>query len=230
MKDDIVAAFNSIAEDYDSERQALIPCFHDFYQILVDLLPEREQSPSILDIGSGTGLLSQYVLKKFPDAKLTLIDISEEMLSIAKKRFGGNTNVSYILYDYTKYTYGYTYNYIVSALSIHHLDDHEKKSFYEKIYSLLHDSGKFVNGDQFRAPTDENEQMYQRYWHEKIEASNLSEQSKRGAYGRMRMDKTATVESNLGWLKMAGFHNVDLCYKYFNFGVIAGDKRRVYER
>ncbi|WP_234410488.1 class I SAM-dependent methyltransferase [Caldalkalibacillus mannanilyticus] len=90
-----------------------------------------------MDIGSGTGLFSSFILNKYPDAKTTLIDISEKMINIAKERFSNLANITYIIDDYTSYEFDNKFDIIVSSLSIHHLTDIEKKSLYKRIYELL---------------------------------------------------------------------------------------------
>jgi trans-aconitate methyltransferase len=47
---------------------------------------QRRTSPAILDLGAGTGLLSEFIMQKFPSASLTLLDESAEMLSKAQLR------------------------------------------------------------------------------------------------------------------------------------------------
>lgn len=90
------------------------------------------ENPKILDIGAGTGLLSAFLMERYPDASFTLIDISEKMLDVAKDRFKGNSNVKYIVADYSKYSFVEKYDMVVSALSIHHLEDEEKQKLYKK--------------------------------------------------------------------------------------------------
>lgn len=41
-------------------------------------------APTILDLGAGTGLYSSLILAKYSKAHITLIDLSEGMLEIAK--------------------------------------------------------------------------------------------------------------------------------------------------
>jgi malonyl-CoA O-methyltransferase len=43
--------------------------------------------PSILEIGCGTGALTQIVVNAWPSAKITAIDIAPEMIELASKRF-----------------------------------------------------------------------------------------------------------------------------------------------
>ncbi len=43
----------------------------------------------ILDVGCGSGTFSRSLAKKFPDAKITGVDISEQAISFARKKAGG---------------------------------------------------------------------------------------------------------------------------------------------
>ena len=112
------------------------------------------ENPKILDIGAGTGLLSAFLMERYPDASFTLIDISEKMLDVAKDRFRGNSNVKYIVADYSKHSFVEKYDMVVSALSIHHLEDEEKKELYKKSYSLLKQNGIIINADQVHGCRD----------------------------------------------------------------------------
>jgi tRNA (cmo5U34)-methyltransferase len=96
-------AFNAVASEYDAQRQWVIPEIDVFYGTAVWAADWPGSSPAILDIGAGTGLLSAFlsalILQRYPYASLTLLDISEEMLKVAKKRFAGNPNIWYITCD-----------------------------------------------------------------------------------------------------------------------------------
>ena len=64
--------------------------------MLVSVSSVNPENPKILDIEAGTGLLSAFLMKRYPKASFTLIDISEKMLDIAKDRFRGNLNVKFM--------------------------------------------------------------------------------------------------------------------------------------
>lgn len=220
----IASAFNEIAAKYDQQRRFLIPCYDDFYKMIVELAVSHLPNPKILDIGAGTGLLTSFLIPKFPDADYTLIDFSDEMLNIARQRFQGMNNITYITADYKGFVASEQYDIIVSALSIHHLTHAEKSSLYKGIFKSLRTGGVFINGDQFLARTQETEEWYHKLWVDKIESTSLGEKEKQAAYERMKLDIPATVEDNLLWLEEAGFANSDLFYKYHCFGVIRGLK------
>ena len=76
--------FNKIAEKYDSQRKDLIPAFDDFYKTAINSIHLKNPNPNVLEIGTGTGLLTKMFLEKYPNARMDLVDIAKDMLDIAK--------------------------------------------------------------------------------------------------------------------------------------------------
>jgi len=65
--------FDAGADKYDQQRRMVIPCFNDFYQTAVNLIPfDRTDSFTFLDLGAGTGLLASFIINLFPNAEGTL--------------------------------------------------------------------------------------------------------------------------------------------------------------
>ncbi len=216
----IKAKFDKGAKSYDRQRSYIIPNMDQFYTIMVELASSDVPNPKILDLGAGTGLLSEKLYKKYSKGSFTLIDISNEMLNIAMERFEGNPNFKYILGDYLKTDFKDSFDIAISSLSIHHLNDNSKKIIYSKVYDILDEGGIFLNADQVLAPSSENEYIYQRNWWEKIKKGYLKKDEKKLIMDRMKLDKPATLKNNLKWLADCGFTNVDVFYKYYNFCVI----------
>src|SRR5271170_4495964 len=80
-------AFAAGADTYDRARRKLVPCFDDFYRAALELLPfGPEDRFEVLDLGAGTCLLSSMIAEAFPKARLTLFDLTPEMLLIARQR------------------------------------------------------------------------------------------------------------------------------------------------
>lgn len=223
-RSEVKVKFNENASVYDGQRKKLIPCFEDFYSIAISIAEASNSTPCILDVGAGTGLLSFLILEKYPNANLTLIDISEKMLDVAKERFKDNPNITYLVADYTNYQFEKKYDVIISSLSIHHLTGEEKKHLYHAIYSSLNRNGVFVNADQVLGETPFIELLYKRDWKYKVENSGLSKEEILSAYERTTLDKMSTLDDQINWLKDIGFTDVDCVYKYFNFVVIYGRK------
>jgi tRNA (cmo5U34)-methyltransferase len=91
---------------------------------------------------------------------MTLLDISENMLEIARWRFAANKNITYIVSDYSQGIPPGPYDLVCSALSIHHLATDDKRCLFRKIFSTLNEGGLFVNADRADGATP--------YFHEKI--------------------------------------------------------------
>lgn len=221
---EIMSTFNEVAQKYDEQRKKLIPCFDDFYGIATALANSNKKMPAILDLGAGTGLLSSLLLRKYPEASITLIDLSEKMLDVAKLRLQSYPNVNYIVDDYTYYKAQEQYDIIVSALSIHHLSDDQKYELYQNSYVNLKDSGVFINADQVLGATTYLDGLYKSDWKNKVEASGLYVEEIASAYERTKLDKMSNLEDQLKSLKSIGFSNVDCIYKYYNFAVLYGRK------
>jgi tRNA (cmo5U34)-methyltransferase len=223
-RDDIQVKFDQISQTYDNQRRKLIPCFDDFYRIAAALADLKTESPRILDLGAGTGLMSSYILERYPLAEITLIDLSEGMLEVAKVHFKNYPHVTYIAADYSKYNYDHSFDLVISSLSIHHLEDHDKKALYQLIFSCMHNNSLFINADQVLGGTSFLESLYTSDWRKKAEASGLHEQELASAYERMKLDRMAPLDLQLDWLREIGFSDVDCVYKYYNFAVMFARK------
>ncbi|WP_019536251.1 class I SAM-dependent methyltransferase [Paenibacillus ginsengihumi] len=217
--------FDANASQYDRERKHLIPCFDDFYGIALSLVQSEKSRPCILDLGAGTGLFSSLVLHKYPEAQLTLIDFSEAMLEKAQQRFRGMNNVSYIIADYSDYSFESTYDIVISSLSIHHLTHEAKQRLFVKIYRLLRAGGLFVNADQVAGNHPQNDQYYRQRWLEAIHRSGLPQEAIKASVERRKLNINARVGDQIRWMEQAGFQEADCMYKYFDFAVFFGRKQ-----
>lgn len=221
MSEDLKSAFDNISKQYDDQRKMLIPCFQDLYTIASSLLKTDNPKPEILDIGAGTGLLSEFIMNSYPEGHFLLIDLSAKMLDIAQSRFKDKANIEYIVEDYVKSSFkSKHYDFIVSALSIHHLTQSEKRSLYQKIYDSLKQGGIFVNADQVLGENDYLDRLYKEDWKNKIEQTKLSKIELDAAYERTKLDKMDSLSVQLTQLKECGFSYYDCIYKYFNFVVL----------
>lgn len=216
----VESQFNSIARLYDKQRPSLIPCFSDFYGVAVDNINLSTSSPEILDLGAGTGLFSEFVLQKYPNAKITLVDLSQKMLDIAQKRFSSNKNINIIQGDFSTFKGEKLYNAVISSLAIHHLEDKTKVELYNTIFSLLKPDGIFINAEQVAGESEYFSRLYDQEWRRKVENSSLSREEIDASYERIKLDKRTPVSTQLKWLRNAGFKEVDCLYKYYDFAVL----------
>ncbi|MDP8939239.1 MAG: class I SAM-dependent methyltransferase [Actinomycetota bacterium] len=218
--------FDVGARGYDRARRQLVPGFDDFYGAVFDLLPcGRNERVRVLDLGAGTGLLSGMVAERFPGARITLVDISREMLEVARRRFSADhPHFDFRVMDYAGEEHWGEYEIVVSALSIHHLEDSGKRKVFRRAYESLSPGGVFVNADQVLGATPEIEERYHEYWLRRTRAAGVAECDLNAALERMKEDRSATLDLQLVWLKEAGFDPVDCAYKDHQFVVYGGYK------
>ncbi len=229
--DKIRDLFNTAALKYDEQRKLFIPCFDDYYQTGASFISEiRGDFRSVLDLGAGTGLLTKYLVEKFPDATYTLVDASEQMIEIARTRFEGKRNFNYLISDYSGGLPSGIHDLIASALSIHHLEDKAKMSLYKDIFNNLADGGFFLNLDQFNASSEFMNDHFNSYWYNTIIHSGIVEKERELWLQRRELDRENTIAESIAMLKQAGFRSVDCIYNYMKFGVILAIKQNVLPR
>lgn len=222
---DIGAQFNLIAKEYDAKREIFIPCFQDFYQGATDFIISNYGEPnSVLDLGAGTGLLTKFWYQRLQKTRFTLIDVARDMLEVARLRFGGNDRVQYLVGDYTQGLPDSDFDVVISALSIHHLEDQEKKDLFENIYDRLPKGGMLVNYDQFSAEEATINEWYDKTWISKLRQSNLTERDIELWKQRRLLDKECSVEAEVDMLKNSRFDIVKCVYSNQKFAVIVAIK------
>lgn len=211
-------AFNKFAQDYDAQREYIIPDLRQYYGAAVWAMETTAQKPSILDVGAGTGLMSAFVLEKFPDARLTLMDISENMLDEARKRFATRSGTSYVICDYSRSDPGGPYDLVCSALSIHHLSPEDKRLLFGRIFRALKPGGMFVNADQADGETPYFRERYLEYWNDFLRNGPMTQAQHAEILNRRdTLDRNEKLSVQLSWLKDAGFSDVDVVYKNRTF-------------
>lgn len=216
------AVFDATASTYDADRSRLIPGCDTFYRWAVDLIPSEAQR--ICDIGAGSGLLTILVRQRFPKADIHLIDFSGPMLDLARKRLGDDPRITYDQSDYVNKQLHPGFDAIVSSLSIHHLDDTDKRLAFRRFYEALRPGGVFINAEQVAGPTPALEARYKNLWLHQVRAAGATEQQITDSLYRQKEDRCASVEDQLRWLREAGFADADCWYKENRFAVFAGTR------
>jgi tRNA (cmo5U34)-methyltransferase len=221
--------FSLGAQGYDAVRRNLVPCFDGFYGSALDVIGDwagaRTSAPlAVLDLGAGTGLFSAMVLGLLPHARLHLVDVSDAMLAQARPRFAAGSNVSFEVRDYTQGSLGGPWDLVISALSIHHLDDGAKRALFARVFEALRPAGLFVNAEQVLGPTPAAEARYRRLWDGQVLSSGVERLEYERAVDRMRHDRCATLTDQLEWMRVAGFAEVDCAFKQWRFAVYFGTR------
>lgn len=152
--------FSKRLDGYEEHQLNAIDGAREFYPFTASLLPVQNGA-AVLDLGCGTGLELEYYFKFNPTAKITGIDLSEDMLAALKQKFSGKAitaiHGSYFDIPFEKNRYDAA----VSVESLHHFTKEEKTSLYKKVLQALAADGFFILTDYF-ARTEEEENFFRR--------------------------------------------------------------------
>lgn len=214
------------ASEFDLSRRRLIPCYDLFYSTAAELAARSMTgiaSPAILDLGAGTGLLSEFVMEKVGSAELHLLDESGEMLAKAQQRLARYEPKSHIQ-QMTESLPRVKFHAVISSLAIHHLEHEAKRDLYRRIYDSLEAGGVFVNAEQVLGVDEQEEQLFEEMHLNGARALGSDEEEIRAAKDRMTFDKCATLADQISWLRERGFQRAGLFFQHFRFAVFAGWK------
>jgi len=181
--------FNEKIDSYDDVHAQ----YMDTKAVLGDNLDKN--SKNILDLGGGTGLELIHLFELYPDAHVTVIDITENMVEKLKTRDFAD-KVTTICGDFFEVDFGDNYDAVISTSALHHFKKNEKVILYKKIYDCLKDGGQFLNSDFIAEDEEfEKEQLY--------EIDNEFDKYK-------HIDIPLTLEHELEVLKEVGFKNIEV--------------------
>jgi tRNA (cmo5U34)-methyltransferase len=224
-------AFNADARIYDRSRRQMVPCFDELYGIAAGLIPfETNRAFEVLDLGAGTGVLSQFIGAKFPHAKILLADIAPEMLKLAQERFtredrgGESSRITYLVLDHGQDPIPGSFDAIVSGLSIHHLEHDEKRALFARIHSALREGGIFINAEVILGENDAIERTANEECKSAARDAGASESDLAAAIERQKHDRCATLDAQMTWLREIGFRDVAAAYRKLIFAVYSARK------
>lgn len=144
--------FNDRVDTYDNVHEQ----FMESKRAITRALPES--TATVLDLGAGTGLELIALFERFPEARVTAVDISEKMLDQLKERpFADRVDIR--AGDFFEVPFGENYDAVISTSALHHFTPEAKIELYKKVCACLKPGGIFINSDWF-AETQEEQDGY----------------------------------------------------------------------
>ena len=153
MEDNV---FEQMANRYDTEERI------ELAKVIVkEVRPELQesQSKSLIDYGSGTGLVSLELSDSV--GSLLLIDSSKQMLEVAKAKIShlGKTNATVLYSDFTRETPELKADIVLMSLVLLHIPDTNK--ILKELFNILNVGGKLIivdfdKNDRIDHPTVHN--------------------------------------------------------------------------
>lgn len=214
--------YDELSSRYTGLISKCVPRYRELMDNMFHYIPEDFSPKRILDLGCGTGNLTAEILKRFPEAEIYALDISEEILNESRKRFAAQPNVQYIRADFREmHLPPGSFDLILSSIAIHHIPDPEKEILYRDIYQALCPAGIFILADQTRGSTEDIYQKHIARWKE--EAFNLGSTQEDWDMWMAHQDAHdfhTPVNWHLRRLEQSGFKEVDVIWKNIMWAVI----------
>ena len=177
------------------------------------LLEELPAAPRrVLDLGAGDGRLLELVLRARPGARGVALDFSPAMLQQLEARFGATPDVEILNHNLDEPLPALgTFDVVVSSFAIHHVAHERKRQLYQEIWSLLEPGGVFCNLEHVSSPSSA---AHARFLH----AMGIT------AADEDPSNKLLDVHTQLVWLRLIGFSDVDCYWKWRELALLVGFK------
>ena len=212
--------FGAMVEQYDSLLDRAVPRYREMIERTVSYVPPGKQR--ILELGCGTGNLTLALARRFPEARLTLVDGSAEMLECAAARLG-NRAVECVeaRFEDLALEPG-SFDLVTSSISLHHVRD--MPGLLGRLFGLTAPAGHLVYADQMAGGTARNSELN---WGRMVEywrlPGHLTEQEQQSlTQHRDEHDHYVSVPAQLRWLAEAGFEEPDCVWRNWMWGVLMG--------
>ena len=198
---------------YDNNITSVLPYYREYHPQVTDLVKAAGYtSPKWLDTGCGTGTLAFIALEELPDARLTLADPSEQMLSRAREKLAGK-DISYVNVPSHELPFTDEFD-IVTAIQCHHYyDEAGREAAVRHCFEALHKGGIFVTFENIRMSADESDAIAVRRWEQfQLGHGRTAADVEKHIARRGTEMFPITIEKHLALLRKCGFSTADILW------------------
>ena len=179
-------------------------------EVLLDHVPR--DVGRVLDLGTGDGRLLALLQRDRPHLVGVGLDSSEPMLAAARDRFSSDGHIGLVEHDMVHQLPRLgRFDAVVSSMAIHHLEHDRKRSLFAEVFELLEPGGVCANFEHVASPTRRLHIAFFAAIGEPLEHEDPS-------------DRLLAVETQLGYLRNAGFTEVDCYWKWLETALLIGVK------
>jgi len=212
--EEMSAFFTKRIDEYEAHMLGQVEGIRGAYALVPTLLPEGMEA--LLDLGCGTGLELDGVFARFPDVRVTGIDLAQAMLDRLAQKFSGK-DLTLVCGDYLSVDLGAKrFDAALSFQTLHHFTHAEKLPLYRRIRASLRPGGVYVEAD-YTVQTQAEEDMHFRDREALLaKAGNPP--------GFFHYDTPLTSANGARLLRQAGFADVRIAWEIPNMTVTVSTK------
>ena len=222
--------FDLMADQYDELFVTHMHAYDLTHDIILSMLPfDPSATVRVLELGLGTGNLTQKLLEQYPLCTAVGYDLSEEMLARARAKLAtAGARVELHQGDISQVAFKGPFDAVISAVAVHHVPPPDKPMLFQRLYDVLRPGGVLVLGDAFQAATPALGDRYRALAKASLEREGIVDTPVYRAY-RSRNSQpsggsSTQMQQYLEWMAQAGFQNVDCVWKYLSRAVVYGER------
>ncbi|MGN0541830.1 MAG: class I SAM-dependent methyltransferase [Acutalibacteraceae bacterium] len=207
--------FAARVDKYDEHMLSEVEGCREGYAKMAALVPKTARR--LLDLGCGTGLELDEILKLMPGIEVTGVDLTQEMLDRLKEKHS-DKNINLICGDYFTVDFGAEkFDCAVSFQTMHHFALEKKRELYKKINNALALGGLYIECD-YMVKTQAEQDFYFAECARMRREQNIPD----GEF--CHYDTPCSVENQISLLKSAGFSSVEKVFEIENTVMLTARK------
>lgn len=143
---------------WDRQQEWYLPDREERFRVMLDMVEATAGSaPRVLDLACGTGSITDRLLRRFPAATSTGVDLDPALLTIAAGYFAGDDRVTLVTADlkdpdWTAKLPHDTYDAVLTATALHWLHSEPLRVLYGQVAGIVRTGGVFLNADHMPDP------------------------------------------------------------------------------
>ena len=206
MTHSVAAHLRIEIDSYDGLIRTFIGGYDEMLDQAVAAVGRTRPLDRVIDLGAGTGALSERLLTTIPESRVELWDVDQEMLAKAAERLARfNDRVSFVVRSF--YDPLPRADAVMASLALHHVRELDRKTgLYRSIAGALRPGGVLVNAD-ITIPSDPEagRASYRRWAYHLVSAGKMEEARAFQFFEEWSgEDRYFSVEEELGALEEAG--------------------------
>ncbi len=213
---------------YDQRIKKFVPYYEEMMNSVLSCLPDVESNLVVLELGCGTGNLSERLLRQWPYCKLVAIDVVKEMAEKCRERLVPYSSRAEIFRaDMMKYRRLESFDYVLSNLALHYPETDKKKfSVCRNVFQSLRSGGIFSFSVMLTGESPKATEKIWRLWEQDVLQNGVTREELDDWYRTHHSGDHPVPQSF--WLKSlqeTGFEHCKLVWRETIFGTIRARKQ-----
>jgi trans-aconitate methyltransferase len=149
-------------DSWDRQQEWYLPDREERFRVMLDMVEAftvpgegSAHGPQVLDLACGTGSITDRLLRRFPSARSTGVDLDPALLTIARGHFAADSRAEFVTADISDADWVHklphrAYDAVLTSTALHWLRTPQLSALYGQLVGLLREGGVFMNADHMQ--------------------------------------------------------------------------------